>query len=220
MIRFVVTGCGQSGTMFTSKLLTAVGLECTHETVFSGWGADYETVPDWRSPAHLGDSSFSAVPFLDELSGVTVVHLVRPPLDQIGAVVGQGLLDQVPAPPWVSFIHHHIGVLDVPAGVPRAAAYWVRWNELVAAESDLTWTLPRIGDGWQAVPLVSELADRVGVDVPASVVLEASEQVPGDVNSRAHKRRAVRLRDLGGWGDAVVSTASRLGVPLTVLDGA
>ena len=80
---FVVTGCARSATTYTAQLLSAAGTTCTHEAVFGprtagfrGWG-----------PAQ-GDSSWLAVPFLQELPGETVVvHQVREPLGAIDALV-------------------------------------------------------------------------------------------------------------------------------------
>ena len=217
MIRYVVTGCGQSGTMFAARLLSAAGLDCSHETVFSGWGPDYETAPDWRGSGRLGDSSFSAVPFLGELGGdVVVVHQVRAPLDQIGAVAGQGLLDQSPVPPWVRFVDHHVGILDVAPGLRRAAAYWLRWNDAVGSAADIRWGLQSIGDPTAGASLIHKLSDRVGVSVDRSRVLAAVQAVPGNVNSRAHKRRPVLLDDLGGLADEVRVAAARWQVPLSV----
>jgi hypothetical protein len=80
---FVVTGCARSATTYTAQLLSAAGAPCTHEAVFgprtarfSGWGAA------------SGDSSWLAVPFLEELPAETVVvHQLREPRRAIDALV-------------------------------------------------------------------------------------------------------------------------------------
>jgi len=80
---FIVTGCARSATTYTGQLLSDAGCTCTHEGVFgphtkgfSGWGTAQ------------GDSSWLAVPFLDELPPETVViHQVREPRAAVDALV-------------------------------------------------------------------------------------------------------------------------------------
>ncbi len=80
---FVVTGCARSATTYTAQLLSDAGCTCTHEavfgphtTAFGGWGTAQ------------GDSSWLAVPFLEELPRETVViHQVREPSKAVDALV-------------------------------------------------------------------------------------------------------------------------------------
>jgi hypothetical protein len=81
--RFVVTGCARSGTTYTARLLSKAGCSCTHESVF---GPRTEHFTGWG--AAQGDSSWLAVPFLDELpAGTVVLHQVREPFAAIDALV-------------------------------------------------------------------------------------------------------------------------------------
>lgn len=83
MKHFVVTGCARSGTGYTAELLTRLGAECPHEAVFSpyterfdGWGA---------AP---GESSWLAVPMLDQLpEGTVVLHQVRHPAKVVASLL-------------------------------------------------------------------------------------------------------------------------------------
>jgi hypothetical protein len=90
---FVVTGCPRSGTHYLSEVLTRVGLLCRHEAVFG---------PQARSfvgfgGAH-GDSSWLAVPFLDQLPPRAVVlHQTRHPLEVVQSLLGIGFLEDVAA---------------------------------------------------------------------------------------------------------------------------
>ena len=82
--RFVVTGCARSGTGYISQLLTELGARTEHERVFDPFTTRFER---WgRSP---GESSWLAVPFLDELpDDVVVLHQVRHPADVIRSLLG------------------------------------------------------------------------------------------------------------------------------------
>lgn len=70
-MKIIVAGTGRSGTGYMSKLLTANGIKCGHEMVFTAKGV----LPFRRYQA---DSSWLAVPHLREWRGkATVVHHVR-----------------------------------------------------------------------------------------------------------------------------------------------
>jgi hypothetical protein len=80
---FVVTGCARSATTYTARLLTDAGCTCTHEGVF---GPHTKGFSAWGTAQ--GDSSWLAVPFLEELPEETVViHQVREPRKAVDALV-------------------------------------------------------------------------------------------------------------------------------------
>jgi hypothetical protein len=78
--RFLIVGTGRSGTGYTSKLLTASGISCSHELVYSPWGIKHTF-------RFKGDASWIAVPFLSDFKGV-VLHQVRHPISVIRSLVG------------------------------------------------------------------------------------------------------------------------------------
>ena len=81
---FVVTGCARSGTAYIARLLTALGIECGHEAVFTPYTRHFDGFGAVR-----GDSSWLAVPFLDELpAGTVVLHQVRHPDAVVRSLIG------------------------------------------------------------------------------------------------------------------------------------
>lgn len=73
-MRFVITGCGRSGTNYIANRLLASGVNCGHEQVFSVTG------PLDNFDQFDGDSSWFAAPFIDSVSPrLTVLHIVRDP---------------------------------------------------------------------------------------------------------------------------------------------
>jgi hypothetical protein len=81
---FVVTGCARSGTGYTARLLSTLGVPCTHEALFSPYTERFKGFPE---PG--GDSSWLAVPFVDELPpGTVVLHQVRHPDAVVSSLLG------------------------------------------------------------------------------------------------------------------------------------
>lgn len=156
--KFVVTGCGRSGTGSVAAALTAAGVQCGHEAVYDR--SHRRDVGDLQ-----GDASWFAV--AHELpAGVDVIHLVRDPLSvarsfhRIGlfantplrAAFGQyrnprrlvwdlrppkKLLDRLP---YVrgqrDLVRSLTGVFDAETEAQRCLRYWVEWNRLAERFDD------------------------------------------------------------------------------------
>ena len=72
--RFLITGCGRSGTLYTSQLLTAAGVACGHESACRVSG--FKGMGDL-----VGEASWYAAAYLEDLPhDVVVIHQVRQPL--------------------------------------------------------------------------------------------------------------------------------------------
>lgn len=214
-LKYVVTAPARSGTTYAATVLSEAGAQCGHESVFNSWGRDYASPPRWQNEQYWwGDSSYVAAPFMDRIKadGLKVVHLVRPPLDMIRSVVGiahVGNIDNA----WVRFLDHHCHITQLPPGPQRAAAYWVRWNEMIEAGSpDLTWKLHEI-----SADEILELGMVADIDIDPFDALTAVAETPTDLN---HRNRAewVTIDHLGSMKDPVCAVAERLGVPLEIGD--
>jgi hypothetical protein len=115
-LKFIVTGCGRSGTVYMARFLTQLGIPCGHESIF-----DYEPkniileklnnpelrklsecsihdftgevpidLPEWVKPSEtIAESSYMAMPYLniEEIKDVPVIHIIREPLKVIGSFV-------------------------------------------------------------------------------------------------------------------------------------
>lgn len=162
--------------------------------------------PQWRNTDLLGDSSYVAAPFLADLSELTVVHLIRPPLDHIRSVCGIGWLGN-PRNPWVAFIDHFADVLRYPAGPQRAAAQWLAWNALVEPHADLTWRLPDIDH-----MAIRDLAEMIDAEPNEKKIESALERTSKRTNHR--KRAAVEFDDLGPLRDVMAERAEKYKIPL------
>lgn len=122
----LVTGCGRSGTHFTTRLLQALGLRVNHERL----GPDGSV--DW----HLGVRGYR------RRLGVEfdlVLHQYREPIRVIRSM-------QTAMPESWRFIAHWCPDVEHPDPVVRAARYWMRWNKKAAQTAAFGYPIERIGD--------------------------------------------------------------------------
>lgn len=104
MLKLIITGTGRCGTTFMAKLITSMGINCGHESVFDYSNDDVikERIKNkekrvlslisqidqqkWIDPKTIeADASYMAAPCLDwpELSETKIIHVVRNPLNVI-----------------------------------------------------------------------------------------------------------------------------------------
>ena len=62
--RFLVTGCGRSGTGYISTTLTSLGCPCGHEVIFRPESLHAVTELHWP-PVLPGESSWLGAPFIE-----------------------------------------------------------------------------------------------------------------------------------------------------------
>lgn len=131
--RFLITGCGRSGTKYTALLLGAAGVRCGHEvactpTGFQGFGDA------------VGESSWFAAGYMDQMpDDVVVVHQVRHPESTVRSFHRIGLFDRP---------YHRNALLDLsvwraglgggptPRNIGRAAVYRARARKKAAYVRD------------------------------------------------------------------------------------
>jgi hypothetical protein len=210
IMRFVITGCAMSGTKYVAHLLTRSGIATGHEDVFNRWAEGGALHPDWRDDSFDGDASFIAAPHAAELAaaGLSIIHLVRPPLRVIASIAATGWLAD-PGAPYVAYVAAHLPELTEHApGPERAAYYWLRWNALVEQHADTRWALPDVG-----FDHIMDLGEAIGVKVAKTRALAAVDRTS---KRMGHKREAptVTLDDIGTFADDVAAAADRYRVSL------
>lgn len=230
MAAIVITGCGRSGTAYTSAVLQELGIRCGHERVFKA------REPVICFDGSHGDSSWYAAPFLSRLPpGCIVFHQVRPPLDVIASWAGRrtfrspqiegSLVKHVAkrvlrSPPSGKYATYRFLRTWCPAAfreggeAARAARYWVEWNLMVereAAAAGLPYRQYRLDE---IAAVTEEIAAAAGVTLPA----DASARI-SSVSNRTNGGRssqAVQLADLpAALGDEVQELANRYRLKLS-----
>jgi hypothetical protein len=136
MATFVVTGTGRCGTAHAWRALRGLGVPTTHETFFR---ADRRSLPPADAAEYAADTSndvsLYAAPFLRE-AGVPSLHLVRDPIATVNSLLHLRL-PLACSHELCEFIRHFV----TPEGdtdEAQWADYWVKWNQLCAAQATLT----------------------------------------------------------------------------------
>lgn len=220
-MRFVVTGCGRSGTGYTANLLTSLGLACGHESVFRPRDPRQGPV---KWPASLaGDSSWLAAPFLTSLpEGTVVLHQVREPVSLIRSFLRIGFFEKPSG--YLQFAEAQLPELAHGDPTERCMKYWLYWNRLAerAAELDrLRYFRIRVED------IDAALVERVLALLEFPCTRERIERALAE-QARDYNTRGDRNADAGvtwdtlprgGLRDALEALASRYGYRSPGVDG-
>jgi hypothetical protein len=219
--RFLVTGCGRSGTGYTAKLFGDLGLLCGHETVFRPL-TDQRAGFGW--PVNLpGESSWLGAPFLKALpKGTIVLHQVREPVAVIRSFLRIRFFDEPSV--YLRFAETHVPELAAGDRVERCMRYWLRWNELAERGAELMgprYFRYRLEDIDAA--LVGRVLALVGYPCAPERVERAVAERPRDYNSRGDKEEDpdVTWETLprGELRDRLAELASRYGYEGLADDG-
>lgn len=125
MLRYVVTGCGHSGTGYMARLLQSAGLNCGHEVIFR---ANYIDVHAARRLDAA--SSWAAVPFLGHpvCAEAQIILAVRHPLAVIRSTVHAHTDHENNR--WAASFLNGMPDLTEPPSIEWACAYYLGWHRL------------------------------------------------------------------------------------------
>jgi len=154
-LKFIVTGTGRSGTVYMARILTSLGVQCGHESVFNQ-GKEREVVgrvygfvdltiskvadnQGWLELENIvADSSYMAVPYLrhEIVESIPVIHVVREPLAVISSFVKDlhyfQLLEDNKFNKdgnWEEWMWSQVPELNMyESPIERACCFWTIWN--------------------------------------------------------------------------------------------
>lgn len=187
--RWLITGCGRSGTMFAQRVMRQAGIECGHEAVFRL--EPVKSNVDWTG--RDADASWIAVPYLGHHNMYsTMALLVRHPLAVIRSWMQLDLLNDA------SLSHVDSMVCDIVyrfrpevrrelTQLNRCAAMWYHWNAAALPYAN------KIVRHEALVHNASLLLDVFGVDS------QVDARAIGVVNAKKHEKR--RKFGTPGWDD-------------------
>lgn len=165
----VVTGTGRSGTRYMSQALTAAGIPCGHEKVYTVNGK--VACPDGL----VADSSWMAVPYVNAHDHVILVY--RHPQQVIASMIkSPEFWTRPPAwsKPYHDFMIKHVGQLPTRHPTWAAEQFYVIWNRLALAVADEVWNIA--DPDWKHISSF--------VDASEDQVRHAIAEVPTDSNTR------------------------------------
>ncbi len=125
MSRLLVVGTGRCGTRYASHVLSAAGVRCGHEQVFTFRVALGIRQPRWAT--FTADSSWLAVPSLPVKA--RTILLVRHPLDVVHSMLQLGWFADDQRKDVARVIYRHRPQIRAEATRPdKALAMWLHWN--------------------------------------------------------------------------------------------
>ncbi|MEM9367664.1 MAG: hypothetical protein AAGD07_16865 [Planctomycetota bacterium] len=149
-LTFVIASTPRSGTQYTSRLLQSLGVHCSHEVFFGPHAHRHEMYvcnplrrEFYQGIAPLGDSSWLAVPFLDELpDNVAVIHQVREPVTSINSILHTRHFDwdEPLDDPVSADFHRFLQRVTRDWAWPddkeqKAILFWNRWHQQIFEQS-------------------------------------------------------------------------------------
>lgn len=182
----LITGCGRSGTKYTSAVLRQLGLDVRHE----GAGKDGSVSSLWV----VRDEYYPAFHEQDRPEFDEVLHQVRHPLNCIASLTTALMTS------W----HWNARHIDLDLTQPVlsiASSYWIQWNQLCERTAWVTYKVEDVpsrrwlnllpkGRGWAATA-------------------ESYIDVPKTLNSRPHAE--LDWKDLGEYEGRIRQMAERYG---------
>jgi hypothetical protein len=161
---FLIAGCGRSGTAYYANVLNGSGLKCGHEQFFTWDDSQNRKRIDALNESSVGESSWYAAPYLGQLRGRKVVHVVRNPDDvvasfyKIGLLANSRMIHVTKGHGWSRyltkvfknpkllydrllfvkkhrlFLEKYTPCFDLDSEELRLYEYWYHWNKLIEDE--------------------------------------------------------------------------------------
>lgn len=175
----LVTGCGHSGTTYTTTLLQELGLDVLHERLgpdgVVAWEALGGDDPDWLT--------FSPREVLRDAS--VILHQVREPLRVISSMHA---IPEWPHPVWRYLAEHFPLVEDEPM-ILRCMKFWFYWNQ--KAEKVASWRF-RVEDLSGGGEVYETFCGMLGVNPYYDIVRE----LPKNIGTQIGNRRQMAWNDI------------------------
>lgn len=203
--RFVITGCGRSGTTYSAELFTRLGCPCVHEEYFavSKPPRIVEQLArlglfsmKWKMPPY-GEAAWQAAGLLPVLpKDLIVFHQVRHPLDYIRSRHKKG---------WIHGRTRHrrlrhlpklgqedFARLPLPDQIDLLARFWVDWNEMVESHvGPRPYLRYRVED--MDADLIGRMLEMIDFPLPRAELEQTLALLPKNVNTRGEKRDDIQL---------------------------
>lgn len=202
MSKFIVTGAARSGTRYMACLLTMLGVPCGWERAFNPDYAQTATqaLAEMDSRGLAGDSSWFAAGYLAPvMNDLTVIHLVRNPLQAIASLHVCGFMKPA-CRDWAKqrFAFARVPIAEGEDSLGWCAKYWIAWNRMLrdtlrdSGFRSRRVRIEELRDGRKVIELVKFL----GYGEPAGRhVKNCLETLPHSVNTGGRSRTQEKMRD-------------------------
>jgi hypothetical protein len=125
MVKYIIVGCGRSGTGFMSHMFNYNNIKCGHENIF-GLTLNFNT-------KFVADSSWLSAPYLKEHQNASIVFVIRNPVDVIKSFLDLNLFSIInDNSPYILFIKKYINIdLHKLSDIENTISYYVQWNNYI-----------------------------------------------------------------------------------------
>lgn len=128
--KFVVSGCGRSGTLYMAKVLNILGFEVGHEGVHrNGTSSWYLT-----EPSH---ANYIKAQFYEH--NVTYIHIVRNPLN---VITSMWHCEHMKSRFALDFVREYLPQWELGYDLEAVVKWWVLWNMGTSTNFPIDITLP------------------------------------------------------------------------------
>jgi hypothetical protein len=171
-LNYIVVSTPRSGTRYTARLLSACGLNCSHEGQFRfnkiwsevGWGLENKS-----RTAPWGDSSWLAAPYLQHVpDDVIIIYQMRNPIDTIISITRQNLTTEPYIKPgqfaWETVNSMYPGALrEDMEPLQVSMKFWSCWHRMIQDQlSDRPNVVKRHVENWSLLDVIT-LRGMVGI---------------------------------------------------------
>ena len=196
-IKYIVVSSPRSGTGYTAKVLSRLGLNCGHETQFFPGRAVYHKPGE----KFWGDSSWLAAPFLDKMPpGTLILHQLRDPIKTLDSMSARRQLrgnttpgGQGPRGEYTKFLKVYFDDWESRESQhDRLARFWVEWNlkiEKQESNPNLQYLRYKIEDIDEE--LLLSIASLIGAPTPAPDQLQSALHTNTRTNHRLGKANRI-----------------------------
>jgi hypothetical protein len=162
--KIVITGCGRSGTTYTSRLFKTFGFSVGHER------EEEHGISSW----YLASEKSKRKPTLKDVQSrnIPIVHQVRDPIKVISS------MSTVSDRSW-KLIRECIPIKSNDSLRLKCMKYWYHWNLLAEDKSEFTFQIEKIKDH------LPKLFSIAGFD-ESHLEISKMSKVPTNINKRNH----------------------------------
>lgn len=128
--KFVITGCGRSGTLFMTKVLKVLGFIIGHENILKNGTSS------WYLTEH---SHSEYIKSIFQGHNITFIHIVRHPLDVISSM---WLCEHLKNRLALDFVRTYYPKWNIAYDLNSVVCWWIFWNMEVQKNFPIHITLP------------------------------------------------------------------------------
>jgi len=198
-LKYIVVSTPRSGTGYTARVLSSLGLNCGHETYFRPGMTIYRR----KINEIWGDSSWLAVPFIAKLPPTTLVlHQLRDPIRTLDSMMVRRQLrgktspeGKSPRGEYTNFLKKHFEDWEsTESPQERLTRFWAAWHSNIETQAkdpkhQLQYFRFRVED--MDEDLLLSITSAIGISDLKSRQLQSALQTSNRINHRSGQANTI-----------------------------